>query len=290
MYSPLTRGALFIIVSELMFATMGALVKTASADLPNEMLVFMRNVFGIVVLGPWLWRGGLQGMKTEAFPLLLLRSMLGLGAMYCFFYALAHLQLADGMLLKMTAPIFVPFVALFMLGEGLSLRVLLAMPVGFAGVLLVLQPQGDFNSAALIGLLGGLMAASAKVSVRRLSRTEPALRIVFYFAVLGALVSAVPLLWAWRTPGATQWLLLAAMGVVGSAGQILLTRGYAAAAAGEVAPFTYFSVLFGAAYGYIFWGEIPGLHFATGAAFIALAGVLILRARRAVAVAAPVAD
>lgn len=290
MHSSLARGAVFIVLSELMFASMGALVKAASADMPNEILVFMRNLFGLMVLAPWLWRGGLHGLKTGVFPLHLMRSMLGLGAMYCFFYALANLQLADGMLLKMTAPIFVPFVALFMLGERLSPRVLLAVPVGFAGVLLVLRPEGDFNSAALIGLFGGMLAACAKVSVRRLSRSEPAVRIVFYFAVLGALVSAVPLVWAWQTPNGSQWLLLVAMGVVGSAGQILLTRGYASAAAGEVAPFTYFSVVFGVAYGYLFWGEIPGLYFVGGALLISLAGVLILRSRKPIAAAAPAAD
>ncbi|OOZ41036.1 hypothetical protein BOW53_05835 [Solemya pervernicosa gill symbiont] len=275
----LLLGALLIVASELMFATMAASVKALSVGLPNEMVVFMRNAMGLLVLLPLLLRYRGQSLKTDIWHLHLLRSLLGLGAMYCFFYALAHLPLAEGMLLKMTSPLFMPLIAWWWLRESGSRYAFIALPIGFAGVILILRPEGEFSAVALVGLLGGLLAALAKVTVRRLGRSEPSFRIVFYFTLIATLVSAFPATAVWRTPDVDEWRLLLLMGVVGTLGQLLLTRGYAVAEAACIAPFTYFSVAFGALYGYLFWGELLDLPFIVGATLIVVAGLLVLRRR-----------
>jgi drug/metabolite transporter (DMT)-like permease len=276
----LLLGALFILLSELFFASMGATVKAVSAGLPNEMIVFLRNLFGLVLLLPLAWHYGMVQLRTQIIHLHLLRALAGVSAMYCFFYALANLPLAEGMLLKMTAPLFMPLIAWYWMSEAVPRGVLLAIGFGFLGVVLVLNPQGEFNEVALVGLMGGLFASLAKVTVRRLGHTEPSVRVVFYFSLLSMLVSALPALWNWQTPTPAQWALLLLIGLLGTLGQLLLTRGYAIAAAASVSPFTYFSVVFGALYGYLFWDERLSLQFILGALMIALAGVLTLRARR----------
>ena len=270
-------GALFILASELMFATMGASVKAVSVELPNEMAVFMRNLFGLLFITLWLSRNGLRQLKTDVMHIHLLRACLGLAAMYCFFYALAHLPLAAGLLLKMTAPFFMPFIAYVWLREQAPQLALLALPVGFAGVVLVLKPEGDFNWVALIGILGGLLAAFAKVTVRRLGHSEPTIRVVFYFSFIASLISSVPLIWAWQTPSIKAWGLLVLMGAVGTLGQLLLTRAYAIARTAQIAPFTYFSVVYGAIYGYVFWQEILDWYFVGGAILIATAGLMAIK-------------
>ena len=273
-------GATLIVASELLFASMGAAVKLAAATLNNEMIVFMRNAVGLGLLVPLLLHNGTLGSLATRVPHLhLLRAAAGVAAMYCFFHALGHLQLADGMLLKMTAPLFIPMIAFLWLRELPGWLLILAVPVGFAGVLLVLDPGGEFKPAALIGLLGGMLAALAKVTVRRLTRTEPATRIVFYFSVLAMLISTLPLLWSWRTPTTDELGLLILVGATGTAGQFLLTRGYAAATAAQVAPFTYFSVIFAAIYGYLFWREVLSAQFLAGALLIAAAGIMALHRR-----------
>lgn len=276
------QGALLILLSELMFASMGATVKAAAGmGLSNEMLVFMRNLLGLFVIAPLFLHYGLRELKTEVYPLHLLRAVLGLAAMYCFFFVLARLTLADGMLLKMTAPIFLPLIALLWLREPVGRLAVIAIPVGFIGVGLVLSPDGELNWVALLGLLGGLLAAMAKVTVRRLGRSESSSRIVFYFSLNATLISALPMLWAWQSPSLSEWGLLALMGLVGTIGQLLLSRGYAVAPAAQVSPFTYFSVVFGAAYGYLFWGETLDWLFVAGALLIAVAGVMALRGKSA---------
>ncbi|MES9862667.1 MAG: DMT family transporter [Candidatus Thiodiazotropha sp. LLP2] len=272
-------GALFILLSEFMFASMGAIVKQLTQTLPSEMAVFMRNLFGLALLLPLVWGSRTITLKTKVIHLHLLRSAAGVSAMYCFFYALANLPLADGMLLKMTSPLFMPLIAWYWLSEPLHRMIFMAIGVGFMGVILVLNPGGEFNQIALIGLLGGGLASLAKVSLRRLGRTEPSVRVVFYFALLSSIISAVPMSWNWQQPTVSEWWLFALLGLVGTLGQLLLTRGYAIATAARVSPFTYSSVLFGAVYGYLFWGETLSLQFVFGAILIGLAGVLALRGR-----------
>ncbi len=272
------QGALFILLSELMFASMGATVKAASGmGFSNEMLVFMRNLMGLFIITPLVLRYGVAELRTSVYPLHLMRALLGVLAMYSFFFVLGRLALADGMLLKMTAPIFMPLIALLWLGERVSRMAILAIPIGFIGVGLVLKPGGDMTWIALVGVLGGALAAFAKVTVRRLGRSESTTRIVFYFALNATVLSALPLAWSWQMPDLQQWALLALMGAMGTAGQLLLTRGYAVAAAAQVSPFTYFSVVFGAIYGYLFWGETLDWLFVAGALLIAVSGVMAVR-------------
>lgn len=279
----LLLGALFIVLSELLLASMGAAVKAVAATgMGNEMTVFMRNLFGLLVLLPMVLRATPGLLRTEVPGMHLLRASAGVGAMYCFFYALGHLPLADGMLLKMTAPLFMPLIAWLWLAERLRPATIAAVSLGFVGVYLVLSPEGEMTTVAVVGVAGGGLAAVAKTTVRRLGRSEPNLRVVFYFSSVALLISALPLLWAWQTPTLAQWQWLVAIGLLGSAGQLLMTRGYAIAPSGQVSPFSYFSVVFGAVYGYLFWGELPAASFVAGALIIALAGMLTLLSRRMV--------
>ena len=102
-------------------------------------------------------------------------------------------------------------------------------------------------------------------------------------ALVRYLVLTVPLAWAGSRAAAAldlpqlYGMLLGLMGVMGTAGQLLLTRGYAVAAAGQVSPFTYFSVVFGAIYGYLFWNETLDWLFVAGALLIAGSGVMAVR-------------
>lgn len=281
------QGALLALSAEFMFATMGAAVKASSPSLPFETIVFFRNAFALLVLLPILMYRRMPTLKTNVPMLHLLRSILGVSGLYCFFYALGQLPLAQGMLFKMTTPIFIPLIALIGLREKTPVYSLLAVPIGFIGVWIILNPQGGLHIAALIGLLGGFFAACVKITVRYLSRSEPTLRIVFYFTLLSTLISIIPLSWSWKMPVGHEWLLLLLMGVTGTAGQLLMTRAYTIAPVSRIGPFIYAAVIYGSVYGYLFWGETLSLHFLTGAMIIFIAGSLAIKgSRRSITAAA----
>lgn len=277
---PFARAALTLIASEFMFACMGVCIRLVSAELPNEMVVFMRNFTALLVLLPWILHQGISTLATEHLRWHLLRSLAGLSAMYCFFYAIANLPLAEAMLLKLTSPLFIPLIAGIWLLEQIPPRVRWGIMIGFVGVAVILRPGlGVISTVALVGVAGGVLAALAKVTIRRMAATEPASRIVIYFTTIAALVSAVPLGWAWVTPSLPSLLLLGGVGLFATLGQLLMTRAYKMAPASHVGPFAYTAVIFGGFFGWIIWSETPDTLFLVGALLIVAASILIARPR-----------
>ena len=279
----IVRGAFFIVASELSFALSAAIIKFTSDSLPNESIVFFRNLFGLAILIPLVLNASRNNksniLKTDRLHLHLLRGGVGMGAMYCFFYSLGHISLGDSMLIKSTIPLIIPFMSAIWLQEKITPRIILAGALGFSGVFLILEPNGDTNWASLVALASSFLAAMAFVTVRKLSATEPTLRIVTYFAIAGVTISSIPMFWHWQTPTIVQYLMLIAVGLTTTIGQLLLTRGYQNAPASSVGIFTYTSVPFGAFLGWLIWNELLDLNSLFGAVLIVLAGIIILRTK-----------
>ncbi len=278
--SGLARGAVLILASEFLLVCSGMVIKHLHGAVSNEQTVFFRNLFGLVLLLPWLWRNGTQALKTDCIHLHFLRSFMGVTAMSCLFYAWAHLPLAQASLLKQTMPLFVPVVAFFWMGERLSWLNYVALGLGFAGIMLVLNPTQDapvLNLAVLAGLVGAVMGGSTKVSIRRMrSVEEPAQRVVFYFALLGTLLSAAPagLDWMPLDWDAALWLFL--LGITSTLAQLLLTAAYGHAPAGQLGAFTYASVIFAALLGWWVWDETLTPLALAGMLVIITAGLLVM--------------
>ncbi len=263
-----------------MLAVMAALIKYLSQDEPQEMLVFARNLFGLFFLLPIIAHQGWHKLKTQRFPLHLTRSLVGVGAMYGYCYVIAHLPLAEAALVKLSSPFFLPIIALLWLGERIKQKTLWAIIIGFLGVVFVLRPGSEtFQPVALVGVGAAALASLAKVTIRNMANTEPGFRIVFYFGFLATLVSAVPLLWAWHTPDIRTWPLLAAVGLAGTAGQLLMTRAYQIANPGQVGPYTYSTVIYAVTLGWLFWDEMILLTTLIGSALIIGAGIMNVTSR-----------
>jgi drug/metabolite transporter (DMT)-like permease len=272
-------GALFVLGASFMFAMMGTLVKVVSSSLNNEMVVFFRNVCALILILPWLAISRPSGgIRTSCLRLHLLRSAAGLGAMYCFFYAIAQLRLSEAFLLFSTSPLFIPLIAYMWMHEQVTYSARGAIIAGFIGIVLILKPGfGIFRPAMLVALAGGFLAALAMVTIRRMSFSEPAIRIVFYFTIFSTVISAGPLFWSWRSPLPGIWWLLILIGLLAAVGQFFLTKGYSMAPAAQVGPLTYGNVVFATINGWIFWGETMGLLTWAGAFLVCMAGIITTR-------------
>jgi len=290
LHSDLPRGALYMVCGGFMFAAMGAAVKLLSASFGNPMVVFARSALGLVLLLPWLARVGPAGIRTRALREHLVRGVAGLLSMYCFFFVLARMRLADAVLLNYSAPLFVPFIERAWLGEEFSPRLWRGIAIGFVGLLLILKPGLTlFQPAALVGVLAALLAGTAQVGVRRLTQTEPVTRIVFYFALASTLLSAAPaaLTWTPLPPIGSIAGTLAALGVSATLGQLAMTRAYSYAPAAQVGPFIYSAVVFAGLFDWALFAKLPDLLSVLGAFLICAAGVLTLRVARTREVAPP---
>ena len=270
------RGIYAAIGASLMMAAMGTAIKVAAAHASNEMVVFLRNAFGLLVLLPGLIQRGPGMLATRRFRGHLARSLFGLTAMYCFFYAIAHMQLAEAVLLNFSSPVFTAIFALLWLKEPLASKTVMAVLMGLAGITLILKPGlGTLSGGALVGLTSAVFAALAMVNIRSMSTTEPTLRIVLYFSIISVIVSAVPVVWTWHTPSGRVLLAMAAAGVFASVGQLMLTYSYTTAPAAKVGTLNYSTVVFAAGFGWWFWGETPDPYSVLGAVLVCAAGILV---------------
>ncbi len=256
---------------------MAACVKVAAAELARSEIVFFRNFIGLILLLPLAWRRGVS-LKTDRLGLHLIRAAAGTAAMYLYFYAITYLSLADAVLLNYTSPLFICFFAFVLLGERLTWNRKAAVFVGFAGVAFLFHPSSAIASlAGLLGLVSGMMAGIAQVSVKGLSSTEPGLRIVMMFALCGACFSLLPMLLEFRFPDARMWLYLIAIGTLGNMGQLSMARAYLLAPASQVSPLGYSGLLFAGLIGFVLWNEAPDGWMLVGTIFITVAGILVAR-------------
>lgn len=278
MQNQLRLAALFLLAGEGCLAAMAALVKGLGENLSHETLLFARNFFGLLFLLPFLIRGGIPQLKTKRLKVHLFRALSGVCAMYGFFYVILHLPLAEATLVKLSTPLWLPCIALLMLGDRMTLRNGLALVLGFLGVGLIMRPQGEEVTLVMaVGILAAGLAAVAKVCIRWMSDTEPSARIVFYFALFSTLISAVPLIWGWQQPAPEAWLLLALLGLLGTSGQLLMTQAYRLAKPSLVGVYAYSSVVYAMLLGWVFWAEIPSLWTWLGTLVIVVAGLINLK-------------
>ncbi|MDO6466927.1 DMT family transporter [Neptunomonas phycophila] len=276
----LLTGALLILGSELFLVLSGMVIKQISGDLPTEVIVFFRNAFGLVLLIPWFLKHGNQAIRTQLLRYHFMRAAVGVSAMSCLYYAWGHLPLAQAALLKQTSPFFVPFFAFWWLNERINRYAIYAILIGFVGVYIVLNPHGsDFNLAVLVAVLGAMLGALAKVTVRRMVLSESPQRIVFYFALFSTMLAAVPAAIVWVMPNWQQFIWLLVLAMTSTAAQLMLSKGYAYAPAGQLGPFTYGSILFATLFGWWIWDESVAIHTWLGVILIVIAGFIAMQSR-----------
>ncbi|MFT4563363.1 MAG: drug/metabolite transporter (DMT)-like permease [Gammaproteobacteria bacterium] len=279
----LLHGAIPALGAACCFAGMAALVKLASVDASSQVLVFLRSAFGLLIVAPFALHRGRDFLTTTRTKTHILRALTSIGALSCFYFAVARIGLAEAILLNASSPLFIGIFAIFMLGEQLERRAIYALMLGFCGVVLLLKPGTDlFQLSATIGAFAGIFVAFAKIFIRQMADTEPVLRTVFYFGVYSSLFSAIPLIWFWETPASYSVGCMIIAAAFGTAGQTLLTYAFTHNRAARVAPFSYFTVVLGGLAGWLYWGELPDwISVAGGALVIAGCVTMMIRPHQA---------
>jgi drug/metabolite transporter (DMT)-like permease len=221
------QGALYMTVAAFFFSIMNYLVRLAGQELDPIQVAFFRNFFALLFMLPWLLRVGRAGLATNRLGGHIWRALLGMGAMFCWFYAVTLLPLAEAVSLNFTVPLFATVGAALILGEVVRARRWTATAVGFLGVLVILRP-GFTEVTWVTGLpiLAAAFMAGATLFVKSLSETEAPNTIVLYMNLLLTPLSLVPALFVWQWPSATTLFYVAVLGMLAAAAHIpRLCRG-----------------------------------------------------------------
>lgn len=278
--------SLWMIVACFLFACMGVCVKLGSSIFSTGELVLYRGLIGVALMASV---AGLRGipLATPNWRLQLSRGVSGSIALMCYFFALGILPLASAVTLSYTSPIFVALLLVFWFGEPVRRGAFAAILLGFAGIVLLLQPtlQPEQWAGASAGLGGGLLASLAYLSVRELGRAgEPEVRTVFWFSSITTLL-ALPwaLVGGFHVPDLRSALILLGVGLFGGAAQLAMTRSYRYGRTVVSANLSYSTVVFSSLFGVVLWNEVLPVQAWAAIALIIASGVMVslATARRA---------
>ena len=255
------QGILYIIMAGLFFALMTFFVRMAG-NLPTMQKAFFRNAVAAVAALFLLARSE-EGFKIKksSWRDLFLRSFFGTMGLICNFYAVDRLAIADANILNKLSPFFAIIMSYFILKEKANKTEWLCVVVAFTGALFVVKPSMDMQFVnAMIGMLGGFGAGVAYTFVRKLGKAgERAPVIVMCFSVFSCIVTTPFLIIGAKPMSLYQIVMLLLAGAAATGGQLSITKAYTKAPAKEISVFDYSQVVFAAALGLVFLGQIPDL-------------------------------
>lgn len=275
--SPLPlRAVLLMVGSACLFALMAVVIRLASRQLHPFEITFFRSAFGALFALPLLYIHGLPLLRTSRPGLFLVRCVLGMGGMLAGFWAIVNLPLAQAVALSYASPLFVTIGAALILREAVRLRRWSAVIVGFIGVLVIVRPGStSFVGGSLVALLAAGLTGSVTISIKSLSRSEPADRIVLLTSLIWVPLSLPAALSVWQWPHTGIWPWLALSGALGTSGHYCWTRALRMADASLLAPFSYLQLLIVAVLAWWIFNEDVDRYTVLGASIVIAASLYI---------------
>lgn len=276
------HGIYFKLSALVLFCTMDAMVKGLGGTYGSFQLMVFRSGVALVPVAVMIWHaGGMRVVRSNRPWLQALRVTIGFGSMFGFFYAFPRMPLVDAYAISFSAPLFMVALSVLILKEPVGWRRWTAVGVGFAGVLIMLDPWGiEFHAVSLIILAATFCYSLSTVMVRLLSRHDPDVVTLFWFAIVGTVISLACAIPEWIWPPPMDWVWLLTLGLLGGFAQILITRAWRLAPAAVLAPFDYVSIILAVAFGYLWFREEPSWTVWYGLPLVVGSGLYILHRER----------
>ena len=277
---PSVRALLWAVASGLLFVLLNALMRGLSLALSPFLTQFLRYVFGLLVMLPFVLRSGVTAYRPHTIRGQFLRGGVHTLGLSLWFVAVPHITLADTTALGFTTPIFIMLGAVLVLRERLRWERWVAALVGFAGVLIVVAPKlsASGGSFLLVMLAASPMFAASFLLTKTLTRVDRAEVIVVWQAITVTLCSLPLGLMQWQTPSALQWGSFLLCGVLGSAGHYCLTRSFTIADISATQSVKFLELVWAAALGWLMFSDTPSRSTLIGG--VVIAGSTLWIARR----------
>ena len=292
-FSGAAKGALLMIVATLFFASMHTSIKyVGDMGIHPFQIAFFRNLFGMLIIIPWIVRFGLQPFRTERAGLHAVRGIINAAAMLCFFTALTITPVTEVTALGFSVPIFATILATIIFGEKVGIRRWSATIVGFCGVLLILRPGfQEIGLGQSLVIFASLVWSAALMVIKVLGKTESSVTITAYMSLFMTPMTLIPALFVWVAPEPHHYIWFIGIGLCGGAGQMLMAEALKSASTSVVMPFDFFKLIWVAAIAFVVFGEIADVFTWTGGMIIfASTAYITYRERRQEQVIAPKAD
>lgn len=281
MKSNKSKGILYISLSALFFSIMAVAVKL-TPNIPIVEKIFFRNIIGLVPILVTSYKTKIS-LKANNTKLIILRSLFGLLGIVSYYTALSLLNLADAVIINKLSPFFVLILSFIFLKEKITKKQIYALLLAITGALFVIKPSFNLSILpALIAVLSAFLAGCAYTTVRKLSETDEALTIVFYFSLSTTLIT-LPIMYftnSFVIPSLQQLIILIILALSALIAQLFMTSAYRYAPAGELAIYTYSNIVFSIIFSVVIWSDLPDSLSLLGAALIILGGYINYRVKK----------
>ena len=240
------------------FATMGIFIRLSSETLHTLEIVFFRNALALVFFIPFIAKNGLTIFRSTKKKLYGVRALINVSGMAAGFTAITMIPLAEATALSFTAPLFATFAAALVLGETIRMRRIIALILGFLGMLLILQPGvTEISTGSILALINALTIAITVLIVKKLTTTERPEIIVIYMALFQTPLALIPAIFFWQWPDLMTWVWLAALATAGTLGHLLYTKAIQLAEVSQMQPIEFIRLPMVAALAFFLFGEVP---------------------------------
>ena len=276
--SPAVQAAIIATVAMMLFSVVPPSVRLLSDTMSSWQIVFIRAVFGTIGIGLFFLWTGLHKLKSRQMKVHVVRSTFNFVGMVMWFWALAHIELAKGIAIHFTMPLFIVLFAVIFLRERIGLYRLIAMLVGFGGVLIILRPGAlDTGLPELAILSSAALYGGAVVFLKKVVADETPAAVTFYTNLFMALGCLVPTVILWAPLTAADILPVLGLSVCGLFAPFMVAVALRKADASMIAAFDFLRLPFTALFGFVLFAEAPDEFVWLGAAVIFASTYFIAR-------------
>lgn len=273
------RGVLLLLLGMLLFACMDTTTKYLSAHYDVPLIVAARYLGNLLLMGALLgFTHRRQMTETHRTRLVIVRALCLASASLLVGLALQRMPVAETTAIGFLAPIAMVIAAGPVLGEKIGATGWASALLGFAGVLIIVRPGSGLETVGVLCALTAVFANTGYALLSRiLARTERTIALLFYTALVGAILFSLALPWFLHgvRPSAFEALLFFSLGVYGGLGHFLFTTAYRHAPASLLAPMNYVQLLWAGLLGWLIFGHVPDRTSLIGMAVVAVSGVMV---------------
>jgi len=279
-------GILFMFATTLVFAAQDGLSRHLAGEYNVLMIVMIRYWFfaAFVIAVAVRKSGSLRAAARTSQPFLQAVRGLLLAAEICVMVlAFVLIGLVESHAMFACYPLLIAALSGPVLGEKVGWRRWIAIGMGFAGVLIILQPGfGVFSPYSLVALLSASMFALYGLLTRFAARKDTVATSFFWTGTVGAVLMTAIGIWFWEPMTAPDWGMMGVLCITGAGGHWLLIKTYEVAEVSAVQPFAYLQLVFASLVGITVFNEVLEPNVAIGSAIVVGAGLFTLFRERKV--------
>ena len=243
-------------ISVLFFVLMSVCIKATGDNLPLFEVVFFRSFFALIPLFLVIFYFNLKITSINNYKLHFFRGLVGIAAMSLFFISLRYVPLIEMQTISYSSVFFISILSIFFLGEKIGYRRVIAIIVGFIGVVIILKPDVNlFSNYSFLPLLASIFLSMAVIILKKILLTNNYILSVWTFTLFATLFSLFFFNDDWIWPNNFDLVLLIASGILGFVAQLCLSKSFQLADASVLAPLDFTSVIWAFLIGYIIFGE-----------------------------------